>query len=381
MIDMRRTRPKLLFLALCIVLVSTGPAFSQEEDSAQPRNQRFRGWGMQGRFFRGNGAGRGPRQNAPATTAVTEPINNGFVIIDGHYMPSPYRLQSEEGMLKVNGTEVHFRAGWGGNGAGLRWLSTPRFAPALAVAQLEKRLREQGMLLKFEGERALLLYRYNAAQILTLLLDQSLSRDKKIDSLVKLDINWANSSHWAGLVDGFQPEQGLQEKLVALKQELKAEEEARNESFREKIAEDEDLTYARVGGLLSVVLAACAIGVLMTHVPSRNGGLLGRDESDHNRRRVLLLVAVLVVLNLFDLACTLAAARAGSIYELNPLVEQHLGSATALTLFKLSLLAVGATVLVAFWRYRLTQIASWWAALCYTVVTLRWATFNSIYLQ
>ena len=382
MIRVGKYRSKLFSLALCMVFLSSAPAYSQEENSARTRNQRFRGWGMQGKFFRGNGTGRNPRQNAPPTTAITEPIDHGFVIIDGHYMPPPYRLQVEEGVLKVNGTEVHFRAGRGINGQGLGWLSNPRFAPAVAVAQLEKRLRENGMLLKFEDTRAVLLYRYSAVEVLTVLLDDSLSRKTKIDSLVKLDLNWMNSSHWGGLVDVFQPAPGLQEKLVALRQELKAEEKARQESLRQKMeGAEEDLTYARVGGVLSVVLAACAIGVLMTHVPGRDGRLLGRDDSAQNRRRVLLLVAVLVVLNLFDLACTLAAAQAGSIYELNPLVEQHLASPAALTIFKLSLLGVGCAVLVAFWRYRLTQLASWWAALCYTVITLRWATFNSVYLQ
>jgi len=37
-------------------------------------------------------------------------------------------------------------------------------------------------------------------------------------------------------------------------------------------------------------------------------------------------------------------------------------------------------MLVVLRRYRLTQLASWWACVLYTVIMLRWATYNSLFL-
>jgi len=47
---------------------------------------------------------------------------------------------------------------------------------------------------------------------------------------------------------------------------------------------------------------------------------------------------------------------------------------------KIGLVGVGAVTLVVLRRYRLTQLASWWVCVFYTVLMLRWATYNSMFL-
>jgi len=90
--------------------------------------------------------------------------------------------------------------------------------------------------------------------------------------------------------------------------------------------------------------------------------------------RVGMLLVAVWVLNGFDLHFTLTAARLGPFIELNPVAAEMLnaGSGLAVTLYKVSLVAIGSAIL---WQYRylrLSEIGCWMLVCMYAGVAIRW---------
>jgi hypothetical protein len=131
---------------------------------------------------------------------------------------------------------------------------------------------------------------------------------------------------------------------------------------------------------LSMALAIGAFGILIRNQPARGTGLSSVEATIEARRTLVWCVGVLVVLNMFDLACTLLAVRTGGLLELNPIAEELTRSPILLVIFKLTLLGAVAAVLLRFWHYRMAQLVSWWASALYAVLAIRWATYSSMFL-
>ena len=128
-------------------------------------------------------------------------------------------------------------------------------------------------------------------------------------------------------------------------------------------------------------MAAGALGVLLMNRPER-GRALGRTNDTHDaRRRVVFCVLLLVVLNVFDLACTVLALPTGGLLEVNPVAQPLTQDVPVLVATKLMIIAACVASLLALWRYRIAQAASWWASTVYTVLAIRWAVYHSVYLS
>ncbi len=132
--------------------------------------------------------------------------------------------------------------------------------------------------------------------------------------------------------------------------------------------------------VVSLALAMGALGVLIRNQPARGRSLRSQEASPGAWQTLARSVVLLVVLNLFDLACTLLALRTGGLLELNPLAPSAADGPLPMAAFKLVLVALTCGVMLTFWRYRLAQLASWWSSALYTVLTIRWATYNSFFL-
>lgn len=99
------------------------------------------------------------------------------------------------------------------------------------------------------------------------------------------------------------------------------------------------------------------------------------------QRRVLLLLAALWVLNIFDCGLTLMAWTQGHLSEANPVARYVLGHGPeSLVLYKLTL--VGASSLM-LWRARfhpLAERAIWLLVVAYAVVAVHWRLCYELYL-
>lgn len=128
------------------------------------------------------------------------------------------------------------------------------------------------------------------------------------------------------------------------------------------------------------ILAVLSLGLLLhCHPP----GLAAGPETGYTQaycRQVVYLVALFILLNLYDLACTLFASKCGGLWELNPFADSMLDVPFHVIVYKVAF-TVGPAVLFYIARnYKLTQIATWWGGVLYTVLVLRWVTFNALFM-
>ncbi len=103
---------------------------------------------------------------------------------------------------------------------------------------------------------------------------------------------------------------------------------------------------------------------------------LTREEIRRGRaRRVLLLLILLWLLNIFDLAQTILALRIGSFQEQNPLARSLLHAPAALAMYKVTLLLFATIIFVRFWRHTLTEIGCWFLASVYVGLAYIWLRY------
>lgn len=89
-------------------------------------------------------------------------------------------------------------------------------------------------------------------------------------------------------------------------------------------------------------------------------------------RRVLLVLSVVWVINLFDLGFTLTESQRHNFRELNPLAASLLHSSPSLVLYKAVLVLVGSSILLLHSRQRVTEIATWLVFAIYGYVGCCW---------
>lgn len=90
-------------------------------------------------------------------------------------------------------------------------------------------------------------------------------------------------------------------------------------------------------------------------------------------QRVLAVLSAVWMLNAYDLWMTLEAAGHGLLVELNPVAAMILpGGTTAIILYKLSLVTLGSTLLVACRRHRASEYGAWTTLVVYGLLTSHW---------
>jgi hypothetical protein len=129
---------------------------------------------------------------------------------------------------------------------------------------------------------------------------------------------------------------------------------------------------------MGLVVTAC--GTLLNYRPKSRSRWTEVDTTGEGVSIVVRTVALLVVLGIFDLGCTLVAQQAGGFTELNPLGSRLVTNPILLTAFKMTTLLGACAILVALRRYRGAQVAAWWMCLICTVLTFRWLTYNSMFM-
>jgi hypothetical protein len=184
-----------------------------------------------------------------------------------------------------------------------------------------------------------------------------------------------SSIQWASLVDGFEVSPELLDRVAILRETLAQQQEL-----------GEQMPWYLGGSfpimpILGFVLAVLALGTLLSCRPP---AAFSRVRPRHLKmycRQVCVLVGLIVVLNLYDLACTLYARGIGGFWEMNPFAGYILDVPAMVICFKLGL-TVGPAILLILARHRkLAQMASWWGGVLYTVLILRWVTYNAMFMH
>jgi hypothetical protein len=93
-------------------------------------------------------------------------------------------------------------------------------------------------------------------------------------------------------------------------------------------------------------------------------------------RRVLLALAAVWVLNIFDLGFTLVESSHGHFTELNPIAASILSRPDYfLIAFKLGLLTLGSIILLVLREHRLAELGCWLLLAAYLYVGARWYAY------
>lgn len=228
-----------------------------------------------------------------------------------------------------------------------------------------------------EGGRVCLLDPGQSRQAFECLLSDR-SSDEKVRDLAGIGAPWMDARQWARVVETFQPDPGLPSRVAELDERLKARESPSVEYAADAETGREWKTLVATAG--GMVLTVAALGALLNCPIRRNRRWRDVDRSPRALRLVVVCSVLLVLLGLFDLACTQMAGGSAGFVELNPLGRSLAHDGTALAAFKIGTLAGAAGLLLALRRYHGAQVAAWWLCLTCTVLAFRWVTFNSMFL-
>ena len=300
-------------------------------------------------------------------------IDSGFVIFEGHYLPPPYLLQAEGGKTSINGIETsppRDRGSFGGRRFGVRGMT--QRPTAYGLERVKQHLRQDGMVVCASQEPTVFVPAEQAIAILDVLLADR-PREARLQSLLKVVPPWSARESWALVVDTFDPPAELGDRVDALKKARSEPDPAEGGIERH---------WAVLSGLqmTGFALAVWTLGTLLSCRPPLRRGWRGVSPSRVCCRQVVWLVVLIVVLNVYDLLCTLLAANAGVLWELNPFAYKLIDDTALIVTFKIALTVGAASLLLLARRHRLAHIGSWWVGVLYTVLIIRWATFNSMFL-
>lgn len=99
-------------------------------------------------------------------------------------------------------------------------------------------------------------------------------------------------------------------------------------------------------------------------------------------RRVLLLLAAIWVLNVFDLGFTLLEVSRQHFVEMNPVAARLIDAPpVVLIAYKLALVAVGSGLLLRFAWHSTTEWACWLLLVAYAYVGVRWSLYYADLLE
>lgn len=350
--------------AVCIGLFTGGEIGGQER---RDRRDRWRG---------ANPPRNGDRDGGEERVFFERRTDDGFVFIDGKYVPPPYTLQQTSRGVVVNGAMVRPNPDWN-RGPG-RWGRRGWGARGshLSLRDVAEQLSAGGILVSFP-DRPLVMVRgsVHSVAFLKAAADPS-SRDGELAEVLNGNVPVDERSWWKEWLSSFEPPA----ELVARANPVIEEFEARSRSEHKVFAARKRLDA--LSGPLSVagmVLGVLALGHLLM---SRPGVDPSNDETLRRQviRATLISVALIAVMSGFDLTWTLLAYQTGDMQELNPLGNRLIDNPAMLIAFKTAATLLGCCILIGLRRHKSARLASWWMCLVLTVLTFRWIVLNPFFM-
>ena len=112
---------------------------------------------------------------------------------------------------------------------------------------------------------------------------------------------------------------------------------------------------------------ASPLSVLVRLVRAARG-----DASARRARRVVLMLVLLWIINMFDLSFTMIARQIGGFVEANPVAAHVVRDSLSLVIFKLTMLVCATLILFTFRRHLWTEVGCWLLAAVYTTLAFVW---------
>lgn len=332
-------------------------------------------------------------------SSVSQPIvkirrdtaEDGYVIIDGKYLPPPYSIEQRGNEFFIAGhfipTKGLFSDGSRGGDEG-RLEERPAPRPAARpgkrmLARMKNRLQEGVLLIVWGREHSVFLDAFDTASVLDVLVSESSPDDRAQLLVERTPIHWVTSKQWALIASQFSATSELRERAGGLisffREDLDTAARLEHPNHFRWMLSSRPFSYGIT--VLAMMLAVVATGNLLTSRPEGQGRWPERNDSVEDRRKVVHNVMLLGALSTVDLLLTLSAQQAGTLIELNPLGAHLLANPAMLAVFKLTTFAVVCLILLSLRGYRGAQVASWWMCMVCTILTYRWVTFNSLFIS
>lgn len=314
----------------------------------------------------------------------SEPTDEGFVFVNGEFLQRPYTFRASgkqtfvndvmiaEELLSVGSTlDLDNEEDYGRGGRRRTQEIQQTYAEYLSDSFSQSRQ----VIVAFDGEAPALLSETMGGNDLLSVLVSDAHRSKLLPRLL---INAGSSetiSRWSDWVQGFRPSNEFlteAQPIVDRIDETVREDQARH-AARKRL---DSFTYPLT--IVGMIMSVFAIGHLMSNPP--NGGKTP-DEVEMSAEVVQIVtrsLVLVVALSLLDLVWTLLASQAGTMRELNPVGGRLIDDPALLIVFKVAMTGLAAGLIFKLRYYRRAQLASWWACLILTLLTVRWLTFNSM---
>ncbi len=313
-------------------------------------------------------------------TFESDPIETGYVFLDGKYLAPPYQVRVSDGTVYINeeplsglsaanGQDDRDSRGWGSRGAGFRENPYRRIIADLDSGHVVFAYAEQPLMT------------LNDTLATREFLAVVTAGDKRSDALDELEavlpdnVDYEKLSSW---LSGFTPPPELIERAKADIAAYDATEASNLESIAATRRADV-LAYPLT--VVGMMLAVFAVGHVLLTRPPEWATKEAADASPKAIRSVGIAVLLILILSGLDLAWTILAWQAGQMRELNPLGSQLIQNPAALVAFKTTVTLLAAGLLFALRRHQSAQYGAWWLCLLLTILTFRWLTFNSLFVS
>ncbi|MCO6457664.1 MAG: hypothetical protein J5I93_20365 [Pirellulaceae bacterium] len=318
-----------------------------------------------------------PHDEVIADHGNTAWVSDGFVFIEGSYLSPPYRVQFTEGRLRINGQAVDYPLPdmlAEGRGLGLNMARFTRAQQTKTVRRVGEELASGGILVSLTGCPTITLNHPVAREQFLKLLSAGRRVEQAPPELIE-QLPTLCREGWGNWLAGFTPGEEVQQRAAA-HLELVATVGNSNWAAVNAVRRLDKVAYPLT--ILGMVVVVLAFGHLLLHRPEAKAERV--DESPEVRKLVVKSMLLVVAFSVMDLVWTLLASQAGQMRELNPLGSRLIADPLSLIAFKAVLTAMSVGLILGLRKYRTAQVASWWACLICTLLTVRWLVFNSMFV-
>ena len=308
-----------------------------------------------------------------ASAPVEKFVESGFVFVDGCYLEAPYRFRTDEKRLYIN--DLPFDQSSFESLASKKTLANGRMIQR-ASRLLRETLESGGVVVLFAESPVAQIYGTDSYELLSVLVDDDAREAFSTSDLSRYRAvaAYKDPDAWRTFVSEFDCPQELRERSAKLLAKIRTIEESNARQRSARLTLQSSAYPLSVVGMLLVVLA---FGHLLKCKTDSEGESAEKGLANCAVTRSLTLVAAMSAL---DLSWTMLVGAAGDMKELNPLGAALIDDAVGLIAFKTCVTLMAVLLLYSLRQHRSAKEGAWCSCLICTLLTVRWLTFNSMFV-